>query len=123
MTRCEFLPATRDLAEAYYGKPPPFTFRGHVAVLDGRPVGIAGIFQYGDVPVVFSEMKEEMLPLTRDKARGIALVRGMLKDRKGPTWAVADPAYATATRLLGKLGFVPTGQEIEYGPLWVREAP
>lgn len=121
MTRCEFLPATRDLAERYYGRSPPFTFRGYVAVLEGEPVGVGGIFYHGDMPIAFSEMKDEMRPRLKDRARAVRVLEQQFKGHRSTLYAVQDEREPTSAGLLPRLGFVPTGQAIEYGPLWVRE--
>ena len=71
------------------------------------------------MPVAFSESRD----MTRqDKARGFRLLEQQFGKHKAALYAVQDKTEPGAGRLLPRLGFVPTGKEIEYGPLWVREA-
>lgn len=121
MTRSEvtFTEATSELARAYYDGPPPFSFKGYVALLDGKPVGIGGVFFSGGTPVAFSEMKDEMRPRTRDKARAVRVLERLINTYKCPVVAVA--AEPTSVPLLSKLGFVLTGKEEALGPVMVKQ--
>ena len=40
----QFIPADQAKAEQYFDGRPPFGFRGYIALLDGKPVGVGGIF-------------------------------------------------------------------------------
>lgn len=117
MTGCEFVPATPALARAYYGGPPPYSFKGYVALLDGKPIGIGGIF-YNGHPVAFSEMKDEMRPRRKDKARAVRVLEQLIKAQKSPVFAVA--VEPTSVPLLTKLGFALTGREEPAGPVMQR---
>lgn len=119
MTKPEitFVPATPELAREYYGGPPPFSFKGYVALLDGKPVGIGGVFFHGH-PVAFSEMKDEMRPRTKDKARAVRVLEKLIKTYRSPVFAVA--AEPTSVPLLTKLGFTLTGRQEPAGPVMQR---
>lgn len=112
-----FVPATPELAREYYGGPPPFSFRGYVALLDGKPIGIGGIFFNGH-PVAFSEMKDEMCPRTKDKARAVRVLQRLIEAQKSPVYAVA--VEPTSVPLLTKLGFALTGRQEPAGPVMQR---
>lgn len=120
MTRSEvtFTEATPELARAYYGGPPPFSFKGYVALLDGKPIGIGGVF-FNGVPVAFSEMKDEMRPRLKDKARAVRVLERLLNKYRVPVTAVA--AEPTSVPLLAKLGFELTGKEESLGPVMVKQ--
>ena len=117
MSAVTFVNATPELVHAYYGGPPPFSFRGYVAVLDGKPIGVGGVFYHG-LPIAFSEMKEEMRPRTKDKARAVRVLESLIDTYKCPVVAVA--AEPTSVGLLTKLGFVLTGRQEVTGPVMQR---
>ena len=120
MTRTDvtFHQATADTAAAYYGGPPQFTFRGYVAMLDDKPVGVGGVFMQGRAPIAFSEMKEEMRPRTKDKARAARKLEEFIKGYRVPVFAVASES--TSVPLLSRFGFELTGQMTERGPVMRR---
>jgi len=119
MTKVEFRSATAKDVELFYEKQPIKTMRGYVAVLDGNPIGIGGVYYDGKMIVAFSEMKVEMRGRKRDIARGIRLLTAMY-DKIGTVIAVACPTEKTAPKLLEKLGFVPSGQSGPFGDILVR---
>lgn len=114
-----FHEATAEYAAAYFGGPPPFTFRGYVALLEGEPVGVGGIFWQGQTPIAFSEMKEAMQPRTKDKARAARKLEGFIKSYKVPIYAIATEP--TSVPLLSKFGFTLTGQIAPGGPVMRRD--
>ena len=120
MTRSDlrFERATAETAREYYGGEPPFSFKGYVAILDGRPIGIGGVYNLGHAPFAFSEMKDEMRPRLKDKARAVRLLEDLIATYKTPVFAVAGEP--TSDGLLRKLGFERTGQMAPSGPVMVR---
>ncbi len=120
MNDIQFVEATPALVTAYYGKPAPFTFRGHVAVLDGKPVGVGGVYYDRGNPVAFSDMGEEMRGRKRDIVRAIRLLKQQFDASKASLLAIANRDEATSQNLLMRLGFQPTGRETEHGPVMVR---
>ena len=116
MCDVQFKPATQQAAEEYFAGKPPFGFRGYVAELDGKPVGVGGIFYWGGLPVVFSQMKDELRAHKRAKAKAARLLQNMARQHGRTVYAVADRKEPTSQKLLAKLGFVPTGQEHPDGP-------
>lgn len=121
MAEIEFVTATQKLAEQYFGGArPPYGFRGYLALLDGEPVGIGGLFVWEGVPIVFTQMKDPMRKFIKARARAVRLMVGMMDSLKMPVYATADKMEPTSEKLLAKLGFVPTGIETEHGELLVR---
>lgn len=120
MTRSEviFAEATPELARAYYDGLPPYSFKGYVALLDGKPIGIGGVFFSGDSAVAFSEMKDEMRTRTRDKALAVRVLERLINTYKCPVVAVA--AEPTSVPLLTKLGFELTDKVEALGPVMVK---
>lgn len=116
-----FVEATQSLVERYYGARPPISFRGYVAVLDGEPIGVGGVYRTGGLWVAFSEMKDEMRPFVKARARAARLLVNFA-DRLGVTvHAVEDPNEPTSPGLLKKLGFEKTGMVTDMGELLVRQ--
>lgn len=122
MTRhkVEFRQATAKDAKAFYGHMPMKTMRGFVAVLDGEPIGIGGIFYDSGAMVAFSEMKDEYRARKKDVARGIRLLCQMFDDLPGDVFAAANRNEPTAKALLTKLGFMNSGLVGPAGEILVR---
>ena len=118
MTAVTFQFATAEKARAYYGGDPPFSFRGYVALLEDRPIGVGGVYTINGQPWAFSEMKPEMRPRLKDKARSVRILEKLIASYKSPVHAAA--AEPTSEGLLLKLGFVPTGEAVAQGPVFVR---
>lgn len=120
MSKLEFHPATPTLVEEYYGGPAPWTMKAHVAMKDGRVVGIGGVHYAGGVPTAFSEAKE---PLSKkDAARCARFMERFLDGFRVPVFAVPSPDLPTSVGLLTRLGFRPTGEAAERGQLMMRTA-
>lgn len=120
MSRVEFVPATQELAERYFGGTPSYGFRGYAFLLDGDVVGLGGLFWYEGWPIVFSQIKDSMRAKRKDCARAVRLLMNFLDDLGFPVYALQDPDEPTSAGLLAKLGFVRTGIEIEHGELLMR---
>lgn len=105
----EFVPATAELATAFYGKPAPFSFRGWVCMVDGEPAGVCGIYKEGIHNVAFSDIAPGHRGRRRDIVRGIRLMREVIEASPVPVFAKPNPEFPTARPLLERLGFVPAG--------------
>lgn len=91
-----------DLA-AFYGEPQPLTQRAMVVVLDGKPIGIAGVAYERGVPVaLFAEMKPEMKRFPKVIVRGARRFLAETPNIKGLRASASTPE---AARFLGFLGF------------------
>jgi len=106
----EFVPATRALAEAFYGAAPPFSFRGWVCLIDGTPAGVCGLYEQGGHRVAFSDIAPAYRDRRKDIVRGIRLVRGAIEASPIPVYAKANPEEPGAEALLTRLGFEPLGE-------------
>jgi hypothetical protein len=101
--------ATADDLIAYYGEAPQHSMKAYVVILDGKPIGIAGVSyqvreEAGRVKL-FSEMKPEMRRYKKTMLKG---AREMLKAFAVPGMvAVANPEEGNSRKLLASLGFVP----------------
>lgn len=80
--------------------------RAHVALLEGRVVGVGGISYENGQPVLFSDAAPELRARRRDMVRCVRALERQVTDFRGVLVAVVSEA--TAPRLLGRLGFKPT---------------
>lgn len=93
-----------DIA-AFYGEPPKRTMRAFVGILDGKPVGLAGIYYREGQIVAFSETKPEMQGFRHAIGRGALAVIGMLRRMNLPVLALAQQDIPTAPGFLERCGF------------------
>lgn len=100
----EIRPATQKDAEAFYGKQPIKSMRAYVAVEDGKPIGIGGVFRDKNTFVAFSEMKPEMRKYPKDIVRGYRVIFEIIK-RYNVVYAIANKQENNARKLITKLGF------------------
>lgn len=100
------LPATPELmARSPVGKP-PWTVQAVVGVAeDGDVVGVAGVYPAQFRLVMFADMLPAMRADKRALVRGIRMLMGMVKPKRIPIQAVADPAIEGSATLLKHLGF------------------
>ena len=101
----EYRYATQKDAELFYGKRPMSSMRAIVAVEDGIPIGIGGVYRQANHFVCFSEMKPEM----RKHKKGILTVSRMVYEiiqRYNTVYAVASKNEKNSARLITHFGFV-----------------
>ena len=110
-----FRTATTKDALDFYGKKPPNSFKGIVAVKDEKIIGIGGLFYMKTNVVVFSDIKPEMRSHKKAIVKGLKIIMNMVKDSNRAVYAIACPDEPTSKKLLNKLGFTPTGQKNEIG--------
>jgi len=118
-SRCEFRDATAADAREFYGQEPTNTFRGIAAIVDGKVIGIGGLFYDNNRVIAFSDMKPEMRQRRKDMARACRMIVGMAKKTKRNVYAVAQEDEPTAAALLKKLGFVSAGLESQIGEVLI----
>jgi len=99
MKNLEIVPATIDRVKQFYGNKHIKSFRGYVALLDGYPVGVAGL-TYDHI--LFSDISDELRPYKKDIVR---TAKNLIKDIKYPISAIANENEPMAVRLLTRLGF------------------
>ena len=119
----EIVPATQQLAEAYFGGQPPYSFRGFAAVLDGQPVGLAGVFRAYGKMWAFSGVKPPLRPYRKARVKGLKKLVSLLDSMPCPVYATADPEEETAPNLLARLGFRKTGEYHEGNEILIRRSP
>lgn len=103
----QIVPATPALVEAFFGCPPPYTFRGHAALIGDRVVGLGGVSFVNGMPVAFTDMKDELRSRIKDRARCFRFLEAEFKRHTGRLFAVCSPDEPTAARILARLGFKP----------------
>ena len=104
------IPATMDHAKEFYGGRDIKSFKGYVALLKGRVVGIAGLSFQTEAMLLFSDLKDEMRPYKSDIWKAIGLLGEMVEKTHYPVVAVANKNEKRSEELLTKLGFSPSGQ-------------
>lgn len=112
-----FKPLTREAITEFYDRPPKRTYRGYTAVLDGKIVGIGGVYFDCGVPMAFSDLRDEMSSDKKAIARGIRILLSLYDSLGYTVYAFASPKYPTSRRLLERIGFIPTGTDSEHGEL------
>ena len=114
------VPATQVLAEEYWAGRPGYSFRGYVAVLDGAPIGAAGIFRALGKMWAFSEMAPAMRPFKKTRVRAVQKLVLLLDSMPCSVYATSDPKEETSPKLLARLGFTPTGEYLDGNEILVR---
>lgn len=112
-----FRQATSADLETYYGAPPARTMKAWVALVDEKPIGIAGLIYRGATPwYLFSDVKPQM---ARHRKAVIAGGRMVLRALRGvPAVALSDnPKSAKLLRFMGLtfLGQTAEGDLYEWG--------
>lgn len=98
----EIVPATAELLDRFYGPEPRGpTVRGYVALLDGEPIGVAGV-TCGQIPLVFSDLTPEM---KRYPVLLFKTAKRILRSIRGTAYAVCNQDEPTAEEFLTRLGF------------------
>jgi len=100
--RPTFRPATKEDVDKLYpgiGN----SFRAYVVEVDGRVLGIGGIYYAGGNVVAFSEYDPELDNHRLAKARGLKIIMELVGDR--PCIAMVDGKHPCAPKLLERIGF------------------
>lgn len=114
------VPATLELAEAYYGRKPPHTFQGLVCVDGDRPLGVCGIYRDEGHAFAFSEFSEELRPHKRILVQAVRAMVEMMDAAPAVVFAIENRGEPLAPDLLRRVGFVPTGKDAPGGRIMVR---
>lgn len=109
-------PATgADVYEFYGESPPPKAMRAWVAELDGRIVGIGGLYYGPNGVCLFSEMKDELRPYKKFIVQSARFLVELARPLQAAV--VADANIAGSERLLERLGLLPAF-DVEYGKVF-----
>lgn len=100
----ELVQATQKHVEEFYKGRPIRSVRAVVGLLDGKVVGIGGVFLDRDSVVAFCEIKEEARPHKKAILKAGFMVYNIMK-KYSVVLAVADPNEKGARRLLTRFGF------------------
>lgn len=103
--RVEIREATAADIAAFYGETPKRSMRAMVAVLDGKPVGLAGVYYHAGQVVAFSEAKPEIQGLRHAIGRGTLAVLAMFRRLNIPVLALAQQDIPGSERFLERCGF------------------
>lgn len=79
------------------------SFHAWVVELEGKPVGIGGVYYQGSMLLAFSHSKEELDDYPLMKARGAKKVLEIIGGRM--CYALASPRIPDAAKNLERLGF------------------
>lgn len=102
-------PANIKHAKEFYGDQYTKSFKGYVALLDGKVVGIGGISFSKNNMMLFSDIKDELRPYKRDIVKGVYILKDMVEKINYPVVAIASKEERLSEKLLDRLGFSPSG--------------
>ena len=103
--------ARADDIVAIFGKPFYDSFRGYVAELDGKIIGIGGII-YTQPAQAISEITDEMRKYPVTLMRGAKMLIKLIESCPYQVFARPSEKEKTAKRFLTHLGFVPMNDEV-----------
>lgn len=106
MERVDIVPATAELLQKFYGRPPLVAVKALVAVYEGEPICVGGYLQTGFVAIPFTDVR----PVMRERfvLTGVKMAkRVMAMVRASGLTMVARPdlAIEPSVRFLEYLGF------------------
>lgn len=102
-----FKPATMELAKQFYGSDQPIkSFKGYVAMIDDRVIGVAGLFYDGNYIVLFSDMKDEFRKYKKSIAKSLIKINEYIRKFDHPIYAVAKTDESLSEKILLKMGFI-----------------
>ena len=113
-------PATMEYAKEFYGDQYTKSFKGYVALLNDKVVGIGGLSFENETMLLFSDMKEVMRPFKDDIWKAIGLLGEMVEKTNYPIVAVASKKEKASEWLLTKLGFASSGHSTPDGKIFWR---
>ena len=115
--------ATMAYAKEFYGDQYTKSFKGGIALLKGKVIGVAGLSFEKDSMMLFSDMKDEMRPYKRDIVKAIRILGKMIKNVRYPIFAVANNKESLSEKILNKLGFTFSGHMNPEGSKIFRRSP
>ncbi len=122
-SKITFETATKAHITEFYGDQSLKSLKGHVALLDGRVVGVGGLgFEKGHM-VLFSDISDEMRPFKKYIVKAVRVLGQIVEDVKYPITAVADRREALSEKLLTGMGFIFTGLLTDNGDKVFRREP
>lgn len=117
--KIELTYASQADVDEYYGGAPLYSCRAVAARLNGKLVGLGGVYRVNSQMVVFTEIREEMKPYKKDIIRASRMVLKIL-DRYTTVVSYPDPAIGTADTFGNHFGFYDTGIKNENRAMMAR---
>lgn len=105
MANVQIRPANVKDVQAVYGHPPKRSMKAYAATLDGKTIGVAGLYYFPDHLLAFSNVLPEYRHLKYGIAKGTLKVLEMLSNVTVPVYAVADPQIKGSGDFLLRCGF------------------
>lgn len=102
-------PATRQDAVELYPEGLSRSFKGITAEIDGKPVGIAGLY-FNQNWVAFARIKPELREHKLTIYKASKKLKDMMEQLDKPVFAFADPSISNSDELLLKMGFEYVGK-------------
>ena len=98
----------KDVRNYFDGVAPIRSMRAFAARLDGRVIGIGGVYFDGKNMVAFSDIKDEMKKYKKDIVRGARIIMDMIASRNIAVFAIC--ADDRAVQFVNHLGFDVVGE-------------
>jgi hypothetical protein len=111
-SRITLRPATAEDVAQFYGGASLYSVRAIAADLDGKIVGVGGVYRVGKQMMVFTEISPEMRPYKKDIIRASRLVLAII-NKYSIVSAYIAPEIATAETFGKHFGFEEHGKSIE----------
>ena len=105
MTNIEIVPATAELLNRFFGKPPIRSVKAVVAVKDDVPIGVSGIFLDRSRYILFSNATPEILKHKKTVVRMVRETKRIIESVTIPVYAVEDEEISNNAIILKHLGF------------------
>lgn len=109
MKKVEIAEATQEDIESFYGTPFDYSSYTFAAKLEGRTIGLAGVYLDGSERIAFSDMKEELRSRKKDIIRLSRANMCAIRQRAKSVIAIANPKEPTSQTLMKHLGFEHIG--------------
>lgn len=98
-------PATRADLELFYEGRIPVSMRAHVIEVDGKILGVGGLYFESGYTVAFSHITDELRAHRKWIVKGARYLQRLIEQEPGTVLAIASPREKTSEHLLQRLGF------------------
>ena len=101
--------ATKKHAKEFYGEDWTQSFKGIVALINGKPIGMGGIRFDGEKGILFSDTTSEGRKHKKQTVKCIRVLKKMVEETNYPVCAIASKDEPLSEKILVKLGFKFSG--------------
>ena len=108
-SKIELSYATQADVEEFYAGQALYSCRAVIARLDGKAVGLGGVYRVGKQMCVFTEIRDEMKPYKKDIIRAARMVLEII-NKYTTVIAHPDPTQPTAESFGKHFNFEKAGQ-------------